>query len=233
VQHQSDKEIVVMKGTGVSAIVGLLLGGCAISPPAEEWRTYERYDELGDGFAIALPPSWNPVALDRDQSVVQAIYASAYTSVQTLYVASKKGALRRAVDSGSAVRFYAVQDPHGPEGRATVSVLKLPLEPEILPLDWYVGTHTEVLGTYPTLVKPVRHRRVSLGTGEVDEFHYQLRLRMPLGDQSVAVTDYFVFGATHIHIVHLTAPARIDDGLRSVIERIGQSLRFLHKTPAA
>lgn len=178
-----------------------------------------------EGFAIALPPTWEQI--DMDEATLDASL-DAVSENNPEMAELVKGQARNLLLSG--VKFYAFD--LGPaaisEGFASnVNVLKqtLPVTPS---MEVFVQINVAQLEKMPNVIKPVTHQRVKLASGTGEEIRYQLSMQVPTGDEvTLAITQVLALKGKNAYVITCTTTVDRQQEYEAAFERISRSFRTL------
>jgi hypothetical protein len=182
------------------------------------------YDGSPDGFAVALPPSWQRVNLDQ---------ASLDSYLQTLKDKNPKLATAfQAMSSqlsGSPVKFFAVDSSAQAVASnyvTTMNVVRESLSTDV-PLDTYAQTNLNVLSRSGLPNKPPAHRRVQFTAGAAEEVKYQITVTSA-GDVKITVSllQYLLVHSKSGYVVTFGNTPDKDKAYAPVYQKVMQSLQW-------
>lgn len=186
------------------------------------WRFY---DASPEGFAMALPPSWQKINLDRDfiTTYFQTLkdknpkFASAFEGVSNQLLASQ-------------IKFFAIdasQQAISGNYLTSMNALREPL-PFEMSLDSYAQANLTNLSKSGLPSKTPTHRRVTFAAGAAEEIKYQANA-LSAGSQKiiVSVLQYaLVHGKSGYVITFGTTPDK-DKTYAPIFQKMMQSLQWV------
>ena len=194
------------------------------TPTAVSTKDWPLYERPAEGFAINLPPSWQPVDLDP-QTLEATFRALGEKNPQAMAMFGEQA--QNLIASGFKFFGFEMAPEAAALGFATnVNVLKQPL-PVAVSLEVYTQLNVGQLENTPTVVKPVSHQRVKLDGVEAEELRYRISLNSPTGGvATLAVTQYLVVSGKDAYVVTLTTTADLAEKYAPTFERMGQRFRL-------
>jgi hypothetical protein len=196
----------------------------AASPTPALVAGWTLFENLAEGFAVALPPTWEEIALD--QKTLEASL-KVIKEQNPQIAAMLEGQVYDLIAFGC--KFFGLD--LAPEATATgfatnVNILKQSLGAEVS-LDFYVQVNVGQLEKMANVVKPVSHRRVNLVAGEGEELQYRMNMALPTGETiAVSITQYAVIKGQDAYVVTLATTADQAERYAPIFEKIGQSFQW-------
>jgi len=143
-----------------------------------------RYENTALRFAITLPPSWeivDPAAPQLSDAGREALTQSGLVGLDATLEALPQ----------TGVELFALDI--APDAGITpgTNVNLLPVLPDPTPLNQFIGDVVRELEGSPVVDGPVGQRRLTLGSGEVEELRF--RLRQAQGTGPVIITTQYIF----------------------------------------
>lgn len=187
------------------------------------WTLYEVQDE---GFAIALPPTWQQINLDPDTFRDNiAAYAELNPELTGMFSIEM---LANLIASG--MKFYALNPSTAAlllGSPATMNILKIDLGMEI-PWDPYVQANVEQLEVISDPKYPLEHQEATLADTRAEEFKYVTGIaslaREPV---LMRMVQYLLLDGNNAYVISLSCPYELSAEFMPEMEEIGYSFRLL------
>lgn len=183
------------------------IGATLTSTLDSGWTLYKKPSE---GFALALPPGWQEVALGSETG-------------DTLFDEMVKDLVSRGT------KFYALllMDMSQPSLTAIANVGKDDLPVEVQ-LDAYVPLCLETIEKLADPDVPITHRRITLSNVEAEEFRYGVETMDVEGNPaSEVIMQYLIADRFTYYVITLSCPVELADTCRPMFQEISQSFQLL------
>jgi hypothetical protein len=185
------------------------------------WQPFHR---AGDGFSIAIPPTWT--GLDLDPQTANSVLRS-MTAQNPQFSSILNEQARTLLTAGGLYIAFDASPAASASGFATnVNVLK-----EDLPLDMSLALYTQVtvgnLEKVSGISKPIQKRTVTLPGGEATELTYSAQLRSTEGRPTdLSYTQYLLVSKRRAFVVTFTARKDQAANFNPVFEQIAQTIQI-------
>jgi hypothetical protein len=188
------------------------------------WTRYES----SDGFAISLPPQWQPLNLNA-VALGNALEAVSEDVPEFEQFFSNQF-MRNLVASG--IKFYALDlSPESVSYQipSSINILKTDLGIEF-PLDPYVALNIRQIQEFADPAVPIINERVTLGEAgpEAEMLQYQMNLPGISGELSPAVLlQYLIVDKSLVYVITLSAPPELLEAKLETMKQIAQTFEQL------
>ena len=186
------------------------------------WTLYKKLDE---GYAIALPPTWKQVDLDREK--VDSLLKSLKDQNPRMRTEIESQA-EKLITSG--IKFYGFELPSESESTPFITNINIGKQPvsDEMTLSFYVRFAARQLENNPSVLQPIVHRRMNLMAGEGEEMRWRIQVNDAQGQPvTLALMQYVVIKNNLAYVVTLgTTEGQIQE-YAPLFEKIGESFRFL------
>lgn len=178
------------------------------------------------GFEIALPPSWQPLALSAEAlEIILDVFSEQNPEMGSLL---SSDAVRALIASG--VKLYGFDlSAEVLEQGAPVSMNVIQTElPLNVPFDSYVSINLAQIETLAGPNAQIEHRRLTISGREAEEITYQYEM-IGFAGQNVAgsIVQYLLLDDSTAYVITMIAPLALEDTYISVFQEIGQTFRLL------
>lgn len=186
------------------------------------WILYEKPTE---GYALALPPSWEQI--DMDPEAIEDLL-DAFSKLNPDIGDWLEEQARSLMAAG--LGFFAIDpDPAGVKAGflTNCNILKQRLNIKAS-LNFYVQTTIPQLESLSNIAGPVTHRRVQVAGIEAEELKYQLSMSTATRKTvRVAATQFLVIRDKDMYVISFATPADHSQKYAPIIDKIIQSFKLI------
>jgi hypothetical protein len=178
------------------------------------------------GFEIALPPSWQPLALSAEAlETILDVFSEQNPEMASLL---SSDAVRALIASGVKLYGFDLSAEVLKQG-APVSMNVIQTElPIKVPFDSYVSINLAQIEALAGPNAQIEHRRLTISGREAEEITYQYEMMNFVG-QNVAgsIVQYLLLDDGTAYVITMIAPLALEDTYVSVFQEIGQTFNLL------
>lgn len=217
-------------------LVATPVSAAALLQPTPSTRTrvldngWTQYEKSGDGFSIALPPTWKQLDLEKEAVArVLGPLQARDPDVATAF----EGWARGQVAAG--IRFLALDV--SPEAFAARYPTYLSISSSstrtALSLDYVGQFNAAIIEALPNVVKPVVRQRVKTTDGEAEEVRFAIDQTVD-GEKTIrmAAMQYYVVAGKRLFSILMATKQETAERYEDTFKEIGQSFRPLEDPTA-
>jgi hypothetical protein len=178
------------------------------------------------GFEIALPPTWQPLALSAETlETMLEIFSERNPEMGSLLSSEL---MRTLLASG--VKLYGLDLSaealaHGAPVSLNVIQTELPLK---MPFDSYVALNLSQIEAFASPDAEIEHRRITLSGREAEEIIYQYEMMDLMGQNvAAAIVQYVLLDDSTAYVISMVAPLTLEETFVPTFQEIAQTFRLL------